>query len=473
MSNDHDQGEVKIKDWFREQVPEIEGGTVEIVGVARAEGYRTKVAVRSQDPGVNHKQAKQSCLEEDAKIVKGIEAELGRGEKVQIIQWDPDFKIFVKHALLPYEPDNIEDVWMTGQRSCEALIAKEEDRGLAIGKSGRNLRLAERLTGWKIIIVSPVEAGSHETDNPPDEEEDDSTHSDELVHEGDTEEENKLFPIIKGILSRQLAEEAKRIQHAAETIKAESEIVPEVVVVTETGLDKFTESLDEEKTIYFADIPGFPDLQATRHSGRLVLGTQSGRGVAVLHGRARIYEGRRADVVVRPLRSLALLGAKTLLTANFASSRTDEFDVPSMMLITGYENITGDDIATGPDFSEFGQTDCYDPELLETALKIAKNKSEVPVYTGTYTAVAGPTLEVYETVKLDNCGTDAVGISTVHEVVAAQQAGMRVLGLSALVSDAIGDPSQKVMDVGALLEKTERISDAMAQVLAGILDEMG
>lgn len=472
MSNDRDKSEDEIKDQFRKLVPEIENGTVEIVGVARAEGYRTKVAVRSSDKKVD---LFQVCVGAEGKIVREIEAELVRGERVQVIQWDEDKKIFVQHALFPLrrDKDKIEDVRMTGQRSCEVLIAKEEDRGLAIGKSGRNLKLASRLTGWQISIVSPEEAGSHATDISPGVQDDDPTHTDEQVNEVDSEKEHTLFPIIKKILSRNMADEAKRIQQAAEIIKDKSEIVPDVVVVTETGLDNFTESLKEEMTIDYADIRGFPVLQATRHTGRLVLGTQSGRGVAVLHGRARIYEGRRTDDVVRPLRSLALLGAKTLLTANFASSRKDKFNVPSMMLIKDYQNITGDDIATGSDFPESGQSECYDPELFDIASKIAKKKSKVHVYEGTYTAVDGPTLDVHESLMLDNCGTDAVGISTVHEVEAARQAGMRVLGLSALVSDAIGAPSQKVMDIGALLEATERIADAMAQVLSGILDEMG
>lgn len=276
-----------------------------------------------------------------------------------------------------------------------------------------------------------------------------------------------------------MATEGDIVRQAAEAVSARCGVKPEVVVVTGTGLDSLAESFGAEETIGYSEVPGFPVPAEESHPGRLVLGTTSGRGVAVLHGRAHTYEGHSAAEVVRPLRCMAMLGAKTLFATNCSGSLNPEFEVPSMMLITDHINMTSKDPAAGPEVPEFGQrfadmAACYDPQLLAAAREFAEKSSEVPVCEGIYAAVAGPTLETSaERRMLRTCGADAVGMSTVHEVIAARQAGMRVLGLSALANDATGSPTQEAMDIGALMEATKRIACSMAPVIAGILAEMG
>ena len=267
------------------------------------------------------------------------------------------------------------------------------------------------------------------------------------------------------------------VKKAAAQIAEKSGVTPETVIVAGTGLSGLADGLIERTTIDYSTIEGFPVPCVASHKGMLVFGEVAGKGVVVLQGRSHLYEGLTAAEVVRPIRALAMNGAKNLLITNCAGALNPKHKVPSMMLIEDHINKTGQDPSTGL-YDDFGpgfveMTRCYDRELLGLASKATRGKSAIPVYQGIYVAVHGPSLETAaERRMLHAMGADAVGMSTVHEVIAARQADMRVLGVSALANVASGGKDQPIDSIKSILDSTKLISASISKLLFAVLHEM-
>jgi purine-nucleoside phosphorylase len=265
------------------------------------------------------------------------------------------------------------------------------------------------------------------------------------------------------------------IGEAARAIQTRSPLKPAVGLVLGSGLGGFAQTLDKPTVIPYAEIPHFPTSTAIGHKGDLVLGTTNGVPVAVMAGRVHLYEGYRPEQVVFPVRVLARLGVKTLVLTNAAGSVNVNYKPGELMVIHDHINLMGANPLIGPNDEQLGprffdMSDAYDPALREIAEK-ACWKAGVTVRHGVYVAVSGPSYETPAEIRaFRTMGADAVGMSTVPEVIAARHMGLRVLAISCITNQAAG-VSKKKLDHLEVLEVARKVQASLDDVLARIIQE--
>jgi purine-nucleoside phosphorylase len=220
--------------------------------------------------------------------------------------------------------------------------------------------------------------------------------------------------------------------------------VPDLVIQLGTGLGNFAKKIDLTLSLPYAEIPHFPRSTVSSHSGDLLLGHLGGKKVVVLQGRFHFYEGYSTKEVAFPIRVLSLLGAKTLILTNAAGGLNSLFKAGSIMVLRDHLNFLGENPLRGPNVDEWGPrfpdfSTPYHPGLIKTALDSASHCAIQNVISGVYVCIPGPSLETpAETRWLRECGADAVGMSSVPEMIVARHGGMDVLGLS--VVSNVNDP---------------------------------
>ena len=238
-------------------------------------------------------------------------------------------------------------------------------------------------------------------------------------------------------------------ERAADCIRQQTRIVPKVAVILGSGMGSIADSVQSPAVIPYAAIPGWPASTVAGHAGRLVIGTLAGRNAAVLQGRAHVYEGYAANQVAFPVRVLRRLGVETLIVTNAAGAINAAFAPGDLMLITDHLNLLGfggnnplcgpNDERLGPRFPNMN--DAYDPVLRNLAAQAAA-EAGFTLREGVYACLAGPSFETPAELRfLRTIGADAVGMSTVPEVIAARHGGMRVLGISVISNRANLDGS--------------------------------
>ena len=215
---------------------------------------------------------------------------------------------------------------------------------------------------------------------------------------------------------------------------------PRVGVILGSGLGALADAVEDATVISYGDLPGFPAIGVEGHAGRLVLGRLAGVPVAVLQGRAHFYETGRADAMKAPVRALARLGCESLLLTNAAGSLNPAAGPGSVMLITDHINFTG----VSPLFGETGNdrfvdlVGAYDAELANV-LRAAAKREDIALPEGVDMWFSGPHYETAAEVRAARVlGADAVGMSTVPEVILARHAGLRVAALSIITNLATG-----------------------------------
>jgi purine-nucleoside phosphorylase len=265
-----------------------------------------------------------------------------------------------------------------------------------------------------------------------------------------------------------------RLDEAALAVRARTPLRPAIGVVLGSGLGAFADSLDEAVAVPFREIPHFPAATVAGHEGALVVGRSQGEPVAVMRGRVHFYEGYRLDDVVFPVRVLGRLGVRTLLLTNAAGAINPAFAPGDLMVIEDHMNLLGNplrgpnDEALGPRFPDL--TEAYDPGLRDVT-EAACRAIGVRCHRGVYVSVAGPSYETPAEIRMARAlGADAVGMSTVPEVIAARHMGMRVAGLSCLTNMAAGVSGGRP-DHREVLETGERVKAALLAVLARVVTE--
>jgi len=229
-------------------------------------------------------------------------------------------------------------------------------------------------------------------------------------------------------------------EEAAAFVRARTPLRPVVGVVLGSGLGAFAASLERPVRLPYAQLPHFPTATAPGHRGELVLGHVGGVPVAVMSGRVHHYEGYRLDQVVFPVRVLGRMGVQAVILTNAAGSVNVNYKPGELMVIEDHVNLLGNPLV-GPNDDRLGQrffdmSDAYDPRLREIAER-ACWKAGVPVRKGVYIAMTGPSYETPAEIRMARTlGADAVGMSTVPEVIAARHMGIRVLGLSCITNMA-------------------------------------
>ena len=231
---------------------------------------------------------------------------------------------------------------------------------------------------------------------------------------------------------------------AAATIKERlPSFQPTIGIVLGSGLGSFAEQLDDAVSISYDQLPGFPKVTVHGHGGNVVLGTLSGVGVVCLQGRAHSYEGSNHDTVKTYVRTLRLLGCKYFLATNASGSLREDVGPGELMLITDHINMQPGNPLVGPNDDDFGPRflpldNAYDKGLRERLLKIA-NQEDIPLNQGVYLSVLGPNYETAAEIRAFRImGADAVGMSTVPEVLIANHCGMRVAVIATITNYATG-----------------------------------
>jgi purine-nucleoside phosphorylase len=249
---------------------------------------------------------------------------------------------------------------------------------------------------------------------------------------------------------------------------------PEIALILGTGLGGLAEAVVDPVVIPYGEIAGFPVPTAPGHAGRLVLGRLHGRRVVMMQGRLHLYEGWPAQDIAFTVRLLRRLGATRLVVTNAAGALDPELAPGAVMLIEDHLNLTGANPLTGPNDDALGlrfpdMSRAYDLALRDAALAAAA-AAGVELRRGIYAGIAGPSLETSaERRFLRAAGADAVGMSTVIEVIAAVHCGFRVLGFSAITNAATGGPDQEPDTIEEVLAHAAVAGGKIAAILARLL----
>jgi len=260
-------------------------------------------------------------------------------------------------------------------------------------------------------------------------------------------------------------------RRAAETLGAFYGI--ETALILGTGLGVMERAIDIRQSHPYAKIPGFPRSTVAGHAGRLLLGRLAGRDVIVMSGRFHLYEGYTAGEVTLPIRVLSRLGVRTLLVSNAAGGLRKGFEPGGVMMITDHINLTGRNPLVGPNRDELGprfpdMTEPYSKRLASLAREHAR-AAGIRLEEGVYVQVLGPSMETAaETRMLKALGADAVGMSTVMEVIQAVHCGMEVLAVSAITN--VNDPDDyRPATIETVIENAQKAGPAIAEIFRGVL----
>lgn len=265
---------------------------------------------------------------------------------------------------------------------------------------------------------------------------------------------------------------------AVKAIRSRTDFPAKVGVVLGSGLGGLADAVENAVSIPYAQIPKFPVSTVHGHAGELVIGTLEGSPVVVQRGRAHFYEGYTPQQVVFPVRVMHYLGVNTLILTNAAGGINTGYKVADVMLLNDHINFVGmsgsnplmgpNDDSLGTRFPGMSQT--YDRELRGYAWQAAQENG-VPFHEGVYMCLSGPTFETPAEIRMIRMlGADAVGMSTVHEVIAARHAGMRVMAMSGITNECI-DAIDTPLDTNheEVLEAGKMLVPRMSAIIRGVL----
>jgi purine-nucleoside phosphorylase len=265
------------------------------------------------------------------------------------------------------------------------------------------------------------------------------------------------------------------VNEAIARIRQETALEPSVGVVLGSGLGGLADAIEERVEIPYADLPGWPASTAVGHAGVLVLGKIEGVALAVMRGRAHLYEGIPADRAAFGIRVLARLGVRTLVVTNAAGGIDPSYEPGDLVLISDHVNLMGTSPLLGPNDDSLGprfpdMTDAYDPELRREAREAAARLG-LEVHEGVYGAWLGPQFETPAEIRFFGAiGAQLAGMSTVPEVIAARHLGLRCLGISVVTNKAAGLAGklghEEVLTVGA--EAQPRLTAVLRELLPAL-----
>jgi len=235
----------------------------------------------------------------------------------------------------------------------------------------------------------------------------------------------------------------EKLQNCLACVRAKTDFVPDVALILGSGLGALADEIEAVATVDYHDIEGFPVSTVVGHKGRFVFGYFGNTKVVIMQGRVHFYEGYSREDVLLPTRLMILMGAKTLFLTNAAGGVNRSFNAGDFMLITDHIMSLFPNPLIGANMDELGprfpdMSNVYDTELCQIIRDTAA-RLEIPLREGVYTQLTGPTFETPAEVRmLTALGTDAVGMSTACEAVAARHAGIKVCGISCITNQAAG-----------------------------------
>jgi purine-nucleoside phosphorylase len=268
----------------------------------------------------------------------------------------------------------------------------------------------------------------------------------------------------------------KKIKETVEYIETKIAKKPEVGIILGTGLGGLVNEIRIEHTIPYEFIPNFPVSTVEGHHGQLLSGTMGGKNILALQGRFHYYEGYSMQELTFPIRVMKFLGINTIILSNASGGVNPDFEIGDLMIITDHINLMKNNPLIGQNEDEIGtrfpdMSNAYDPELISKAWEIA-GKHRIKLQKGVYAAVSGPTFETpaeYRYIRI--IGADAVGMSTVPEVIAARHMGMRCFAFS-VISD-LGVPG-KIVEIThhdviqAAMEVEPKMTKIIKEMIEGL-----
>ena len=263
----------------------------------------------------------------------------------------------------------------------------------------------------------------------------------------------------------------QQIKESAEWIKQHTTMRPLTAIVLGTGLGRLAQEIEIVEAFPYQDIPNFPVSTVEGHSGKLIFGRLGGKDVMALQGRFHFYEGYNMKQVTFPIRVMYELGIQNLFVSNAAGGMNPDFEIGDLMLITDHINFMPEHPLRGPNFPTDTHNqdiqEAYDHQFLDMARAIAKEKG-IRTVEGVYLATQGPTFETPAEYKMYHIfGADAVGMSTVPEVIVAHHCGIRVFGVSIITDLGV---EGKIVEVSH--EEVQKAADAVQPLMAEIFREM-
>jgi purine-nucleoside phosphorylase len=266
------------------------------------------------------------------------------------------------------------------------------------------------------------------------------------------------------------------IDTAAEVIQARlGARRPQVAVVLGSGLGRLADRLTDAVRIPYGEIPGFPATTVIGHGGELVIGRLAGQEVLAQSGRFHLYEGHPAETTALPIRVFAAVGIETVILTNAAGGIRRSLTSGALMLIADHLNLTFRNPLIGPvlpgeeRFPDMSKP--YDPALRALAHQVALER-QLALQDGVYVQLLGPSYETPAEIRmLERLGADAVGMSTVLEVITARARGLRCLGISVVSNAAAGILPQKLNHI-EVMEAAERVGGQLAALVEGIIERL-
>lgn len=268
----------------------------------------------------------------------------------------------------------------------------------------------------------------------------------------------------------------KQVTEAAGYVKKSLGSGVQTAVITGTGLSGSLMNLEVDSQVDYAQIPNFPLSTVQSHAGRLISGRVCGRRVLVMQGRFHLYEGYSAPMVAFPVRLMQVLGVKNLVVTNAAGGLCRDYAAGDIMAICDHINLTGENPLVGTNFDDWGirfpdMSAAYDHGFIECGFRAAQ-KAGIVLQKGVYAGLKGPSLETPAELRyLRQIGADAVGLSTVMEVIAAVHGQMRVCGFSMITN--IADPDRpEPATIEAIIGAAEKSAPKLGQLISNFVREI-
>ncbi len=267
--------------------------------------------------------------------------------------------------------------------------------------------------------------------------------------------------------------EMARLREAVRAVQTLGGGAPRVGIILGTGLGGLADAIEVEAAVACGELPHFPVSTVAGHRGRLLVGSLNGVPLVAMQGRFHRYEGYALREIVFPVRVMRLLGADTLIVSAACGGMNPLWHPGDLVLVNDHINLMGDSPLAGPNLDELGprfpdMSAPYDRGLSEIAARVALDE-RIPLREGIYVAVTGPQLETRAEYRmLRNMGADVVGMSTVPEVIAARQMGMRVLAIAVVTDQCLPDALEEA-DVEKIIATAVAAGPRLARLVAGVL----
>lgn len=270
-------------------------------------------------------------------------------------------------------------------------------------------------------------------------------------------------------------EYVQAIEQAADFLRNKGVEAPTVGLILGSGLGELANEATEAIAIPYEEIPGFPVSTVEGHAGQLVYGTLGEKKVLAMQGRFHYYEGYSMEEVTFPVRVMKALGVDSLVVTNAAGGVNHDFNPGDLMIINDHINLTGDNPLLGPNDSTLGErftdmSEAYDKQYQEIIRESAKTL-DVTLQEGVYLGLTGPTYETPAEIRMiRTLGGDAVGMSTVPEVIVARHAGIRVAGISCITNLAAG--MQETLNHEEVVETTQRVKETFKSLVKDVVSKL-